>query len=235
MSNVLFRFVLVLALGLAGWVVPAAADDTRSAMADAMVRMMEAMGLFGSTAGSFSGNPQGGPNPMGMPGWSSGMPGMPGMPGMSGMPTVPGMPGAGAMPTPFSGAAPMDPSKQMDQMGQMMERFSSGAPAGGGVAWSAGPLEGIWEGSDDGLLIVQGERYRLYAPLSGFIEGDIRVRGERVELSNQRESFTQQFEYALDQGRLVLRDQQGQIYLYRRLDLNRSTGADSSGDSQRRQ
>lgn len=235
MLTALFRSIVILALCLTGALVPAVADDTRSAMADAMVRMMEAMGLFGSTAGSFSGAPYGGSNPMGMPGWSSAMPGMTGMPGVPGMPTVPGMPGASSVPTPFSGAAPMDPTKQMDQMGQMMERFSSGAPAGGAGAWSAGPLEGIWEGSDDGLLIVQGERYRLYAPLSGYIAGDLRVRGERIELSNQRESFTQQFEYALDQGRLVLRDQNGRIYLYRRLDLNRSTGADIIGGSQRRQ
>jgi hypothetical protein len=117
------------------------------------------------------------------------------------------------MPSP--GGTPMDPTTQMGQMGQMMERFAPGA-----APWGTGPLEGIWEGSDDGLLIVQGERYRLYAPLSGSIDGDIRVKGDRVELSNPRESFTQEFEYALDQGRLVFRDRHGQIYLYRRLVLD---------------
>jgi hypothetical protein len=174
--------------------------------------MMEAMGLFGGAGGSFSSGPPGWSNPMGMSGWPSGFGAMPGMPGM---------PGAGSVPMPAPGSTSMDPSAQMGQMGQMMERFAQGGTpsGGGGWPWATGPLEGVWEGSDDGLLIVQGERYRLYAPLSGSIDGDIRVKGDRIELSNQRESFTQEFEYALDQGRLVFRDRQGQVYLYRRLVL----------------
>jgi hypothetical protein len=209
MSSLVLRFLSIVLVCLLGLAAPSPADDTRSAMADAMVRMMEAMGLFGSTGGSFSSGPPGWSNPMGMSGWPSGFGAMPAMPGM------PGMPGAGSVPMPSPGGTPMDPTTQMGQMGQMMERFAPGA-----APWGTGPLEGIWEGSDDGLLIVQGERYRLYAPLSGSIDGDIRVKGDRVELSNQRESFTQEFEYALDQGRLVFRDRHGQIYLYRRLVLD---------------
>lgn len=206
MSSLVLRFLSIVLVCLLGLAAPSPADDTRSAMADAMVRMMEAMGLFGSTGGSFSSGPPGWSNPMGMSGWPS---------GFGAMPAMPGMPGAGSVPMPSPGGTPMDPTTQMGQMGQMMERFAPGA-----APWGTGPLEGIWEGSDDGLLIVQGERYRLYAPLSGSIDGDIRVKGDLVELSNPRESFTQEFEYALDQGRLVFRDRHGQIYLYRRLVLD---------------
>lgn len=203
--------LLVLCLwgGVAGDLA-ADANDTRSAMADAMARMMEAMGLFG-TGGAYASGPQGWTNPMGMSGWPSGLGSWPG-----------GLPGT--VPMPFPGAAQMDPMSQMGQMGQagqmaqMMERFAPGAPMRGAMPW--GPLEGIWEGSDDGLLIVQGGRYRIYAPFSGYIDGDIRVSGDRVELTNRRESFAQEFEYALDQGRLVLRDRHGQVYLYRRLVLD---------------
>ncbi|EGV18643.1 hypothetical protein [Thiocapsa marina] len=184
---------------------PPALADTRSAMADAMVRMMEAMGLFGTAGGAMSGGSPGVPNPMGMSGWPSGFGAMP------------GVPGAGTMP--FPGSSQMDPTAQMGQMGQMLERFNPGSAMTGAMPWTASPLEGIWEGSDDGLLIVQGGRYRIYAPFSGYIDGDMRITGDRVELTNRREGFSQEFEYALDQGRLVLRDRQGQIYLYRRLVL----------------
>jgi hypothetical protein len=108
----------------------------------------------------------------------------------------------------------------MGQMRQMMERFGAGVPGSESPAWAVGPLEGIWESNDDSLLIVQGGRYRIYAPFSGSIDGDIRVTGDRAELTNRREDFAQEFEYALDQGRLVLRDRQGQVYLYRRLVLD---------------
>jgi hypothetical protein len=205
MSNVVRPYLTIIAICLSVSVVPPVVADTRSAMADAMVRMMEAMGLFGAAGGGVSGGSPAVPNPMGMAGWPSGFGAMP------------GVPGAGTMPLP--GGAQMDPTSQMGQMGQMLERFDPGSAMTGAMPWTAGPLEGIWEGSDDGLLIVQGGRYRIYAPFSGYIDGDIRISGDRVALTNRRENFSQEFEYALDQGRLVLRDRQGQIYLYRRLIL----------------
>ncbi|QIK37488.1 hypothetical protein GWK36_05285 [Caldichromatium japonicum] len=80
-------------------------------------------------------------------------------------------------------------------------------------------LEGVWEDNQGGLLIVQGGFYRLYAPCRGSIDGDLKVLGNRLELTNRQEGFSQSFEFALDQGRLALRDQAGQIYVYRRLVL----------------
>ncbi len=93
---------------------------------------------------------------------------------------------------------------------------SSQAP-GGAV------LEGVWEDNQNGLLIVQGTLYRIYSSCNGYIEGDIRIGSDRIELTNRKESFTQTFEFALDQGRLALRDQNGQTYLYRRLVLDRAS------------
>lgn len=107
----------------------------------------------------------------------------------------------------------------------------SNTPAGswyswqGNTPWATSVLEGIWEDNQGGLLIVQGGFYRLYAACRGYIDGDIRVLGNRVELTNRRQGFSQTFEFALDQGRLALRDQNGQIYVYRRLILNPSLSA----------
>mgnify|MGYP001809981874 CR=1 FL=1 len=95
-------------------------------------------------------------------------------------------------------------------------------PGGSGtMPWNNSVLEGIWEDNQGGLLIVQGRFYRLYAPGRGVIDGEIRVATNRVELDNRQENFTQTFEFALDQGRLALRNQSGQVFLYRRLELGR--------------
>lgn len=95
-------------------------------------------------------------------------------------------------------------------------------PSGGGaMPWGGSVLEGIWEDNQGGLLIVQGRFYRLYALGRGVIDGEIRVESNRVDLANRRERFVQTFEFALDEGRLALRNQSGQVFLYRRLVLGR--------------
>ncbi len=95
---------------------------------------------------------------------------------------------------------------------QMME--------GLGKAQQAGGLDGLWEAAGGGLLIVQGGNYRLYAPNGAYADGVIQVSGPRVQMVGRRASFTLDLEYALDQGRLAMRDARGRVYLYRRLILN---------------
>ena len=180
------------------------AGASRQAMADGMARMMEAMGFLGSganTANSMArGQMPGMPSPFGMPGLGMGMPGMP----SSGMP--------------FSGGNQMDQAGRMGST--MMDQFSQTVPGMGQMPWSASALEGVWEIAGGGLLIVQGSNYRLYAPDGGYVDGTLQVSGDRLQMANARAGFVLQFDYALDQGRLAMRDQSGQVYLYRRLVLN---------------
>jgi hypothetical protein len=138
----------------------------RTAMADAMSRMMEAMGFMG--------------------------------------------PGAQSGARPFGGG--LDQAQRWGQA--MMDGMGKGMPSG-----VAGTLEGLWEAAGGGLLIVQGSAYRLYAPNGAYVDGSLALGGDRLRLWNRTAGFAAELEYALDQGRLVLRDQSGQIYLYRRLEL----------------
>jgi hypothetical protein len=167
----------------------------RESVADAMVRMMEAMGFLN-------------------PGPGSGFP--------SGSTWTPAF-GSFAMPGSIPGGAPYeDPSRRLD-MGEAMRRFSRGmAGPGGGqsFAWMGSPLEGIWEGRGGELLIVQGNRFRIYAGSAAHVDGYIMVRANRVALYNPVDSNTQLYEYAQSQDRLALRDASGQLYLYRRLRLD---------------
>ena len=149
----------------------------REAMADAMSRMMESMGLLG--AGSDDARSMGDAR--------------------------------------GSGAA----LGQGGEMGRkMLEGMTNGAPGTGRMPWTGAALEGIWEAAGGGLLIVQGGNYRLYAPHWAYVDGTIQVTGNRLQLTSRRANFSLTFEFALDQGRLALRDGNGQVMLYRRLVLD---------------
>jgi hypothetical protein len=162
-SAVLLLAILAMVCG------PAASAEglDREAMADAMARMMDAMGFGGS-----------GTQP-------------------------------GAMP--FSGGG-MDQARRWGQ--SLMDGLGKVAPSG-----SSAVLEGLWEAAGGGLLIVRDGRYRLYAPNGGFADGSLAASGDRVRMWNRASGFAVELEYALDQGRLALRDGSGQVYLYRQLVL----------------
>lgn len=192
------RQALILTLILGGLSLqPAAAQQTAAeAMAHAIARMMESMGF---TANVDPGRVPPPVAPSGMPSWPSAQ---------------------GPMSQSFS-TTPDRAAQQAGSMADSAWRAMQGA-SGGAMPWTGTSLEGLWEDNQGGLLIVQGGFYRLYSACRGYIEGEIRVQTDRVELSNRTENFTQTFEFALDQGRLALRDQNGQLYLYRRLILNPS-------------
>ena len=166
---------LLLALALAAPPAPAEETGGREAMADAMSRMMSAMGLVGQSAAAAAN------------------------------PTAPLPPAGTAAPWAQAGAAGR----------RMLQEADRTVPAGS--------LDGLWEASGGGLLIVEGGHFRLYAPNGGYVDGDLQVSGARVQMQSRRAGFALDFEYALDQGRLALRDARGQVYLYRHLVL---TGGD---------
>jgi hypothetical protein len=213
---------LLAALLLAGAPPLAADDSARNVMANAMARMMDAMGLFGDggSGGSMADTMRR------MSGMGSGQLGM----------------------TPFGtnafGMNPFLPGQYLDWSRFAQQPWSSGMqdaarafgmeqmlPAIPGLpGWTGTTLEGIWEGRDGGLLIVQRQRFRLYGPQCGHIEGLIQQRGDRVAMYEPERDIARPFEFAQHQGRLVLRDPGGQVYLYRRLWLDDSTLMGRSGD-----
>lgn len=179
---------LLLLLGSATALPSAAATaDGVRVFAEAMARMMDAMGMLGD----------GGDAPMPLP--PAAMPGVGAPMGMEQMPWS-GVPGAN----------PSDWSAWMQQLPGMVQLPN--APG-----WQRTSLDGLWEGRDGGLLIVQAHRFRLYARRGDYIEGLIQQRGDRIALYDAEHDLARPYEFAQHQGRLVLRDPAGQVYLYRRL------------------
>jgi hypothetical protein len=178
----------------------AMAEDRGSGerMADAMTRMMEAFGFTDAedAAPMSPGipSPQSPSGPMAdvMPDWSGVMP--------------PGAPAAATWPGRFG-----DPMWEFG-LPKPFNRFSEAMGE-----WRPTPLDGLWEGRDGGLLIVRGYRFRLYQPNAGYIDGMIQQRGDRIALYNPATDSARPYDFALHRGRLVLRDAEGSIFLYRRL------------------
>ena len=175
----------------------------RVAMADAMARMMEAMGFLNTPAS---------------PGLPMTTPPVP----LGGMP-IPGMTG---VPGASSWSAPTgDPSGLMSKGGEVMKQMTEGmklpGSSGGALSSSSGSrLDGVWEGRNGELLIVQGNRFRIYPGSSGYVDGYIQLSGDRLAMYNLENAHISPFDFAESDGRLALRDRNGDHFLYRRLWLD---------------
>lgn len=179
--------ILLLLVALSAPKPTAAADVSATArvFAEAMARMMDAMGLLGDDA--------------------------PPAPAAGAMPGFGAPFGMGQMPWPGM------PEGSMPDMGAWMQQMPGMVQLPNIPGWRRTSLEGIWEGRDGGLLIVQAHRFRLYAPHGEYIEGLIQQRGDRIAMYDPEHDVARPYEFAQHQGRLVLRDPAGKVYLYRRL------------------
>lgn len=168
---------LALFLLMSALVVPQGRAGTGvEAMASAMARMMDAMGMFGDA-------------------------------GRGGTP-LPGLSAPSALPP--VGAAEL--GRMFGQMPDTLQRMLPPMAGGGATA-----LEGVWEGRDGGLLIVLGHRFRVQSAQGGYVDGLIQQRGERIAMYDPVGDSVRAYEFAEQEGRLVLRDGAGNVYLYRRL------------------
>ncbi len=194
-----------------------AEQSTRDLMANAMARMMDAMGLFDSASSQQGGGT--GPDPFPM---------------MDPLGAAPWGPGFG-----IPRGSPFQDRSRAFAMGEMMKQLSEAMPGlnsapGPGGGWPASRLEGVWEGRNGELLIVQGGRFRIYSPGMQRVDGLIQVRRDRLALYNPQDEQAQPFKFAESRGRLILRGLDGQTYLYRRLWLDgRQPGGTSKAPSMR--
>ena len=185
-------------------------------MAEAMSRMMQAMG---STSNKNNGNG---------PGWPMQSAGQ-GFPGMGMMPYGTMMPGMTNWNMPFQGPTQMfGMHDKMDQLGHQLPSDHRQMQNPWFKEPSKSPFEGTWEGANGKLVIVPGDRFRIYAPGTTYVDGIVKIQGDRVALYNPVDQQARPFDYAMQQGRLVLRDDAGQLFLYRRLVLDTEIPAQSS-------
>ena len=181
---------------------------------EAMLRMMEIFGLIDRSS-----LPLGVPylpsyptSPMGGLGSFPGMGGYPAMSPWSGLGGYPGMPG-------LSGMTPMYGPGSYPGMGQM-PGLSGWPGAGwqgqGGHAAQTGYLDGIWELSSDGVVIIRRNAARLYLSRDRYQDFTIGYDQHRFWWTPRGGNTTTTYRYQMRDGRMVLRDNEGSVLLMRR-------------------
>jgi len=85
--------------------------------------------------------------------------------------------------------------------------------------WSAiRALDGDWRGRGGEVLSIRGDRFRIYASRDNYADGRLQIDGSYLILHNAGSRRARRYEFAVYQGRLALRDESGQLLLYRRVD-----------------
>jgi hypothetical protein len=77
-------------------------------------------------------------------------------------------------------------------------------------------LNGIWMGRAGEWLLIRAPYFRLLSGRGQQVDGMLRLRGKLLSMYLSPRQEPQRYEFAEDQGRLVLRDRNGNLFLYRR-------------------
>jgi hypothetical protein len=78
-------------------------------------------------------------------------------------------------------------------------------------------IDGYWYSSNGETLQIQGNRFRLTSTDNRQLEGLIQTRDNYLAMHNPLNQVTNLYEYAYDNDRLVMKDPQEQLFLYRRM------------------
>jgi hypothetical protein len=184
--------------------ISASARSPSEIMSKAMLSMMDAMGRlafqfkkddgwdFSSARQPFS------YQPWSLPGYSSYMPGYPGayMPGTS-PGSMTGIPGYYLPGQPFIPDDAQAPYRSQ----------------------TASDLDGIWVGRSGEVVLVMYGYFRVYASAEVYRDGKYRIEADRLLMHDPESGITQTYEYRLDDGRMIMRDERGNILLFKKLPI----------------
>lgn len=83
-------------------------------------------------------------------------------------------------------------------------------------------LDGIWLGRNGNALLIRDGNLRLFASnYAHYQDAELIVRPPRMTLRSLEGDWEHEFDYAYQNGRLILRGSDGNLLLYRRLEMDR--------------
>ncbi len=185
----------------------AASSAASSLMSQAMLSMMDAMG---NLAQDYNRNKS----------WSSG--GYPPFNSWQGMNYAPwgmsAMPGAG-MPgqQQIQGVITQAPAILLS--GQQAAQGMLTSPMQQTLAPPQSSMDGIWQGPGGEIVLVMYGHFRIYANADNYRDGRYAVRDNWLVMYDPETGTEKAFEYALSEGRLVLRGEEGHLLLFRQLPI----------------
>lgn len=79
------------------------------------------------------------------------------------------------------------------------------------------PLEGAWQAENGAVLVVRQGLARLYVSRDRYQDFYVKLQGKLLLLREAKGGRVQHYDYAMQGGRLVLLDRDGNLILFRRL------------------
>ena len=80
-------------------------------------------------------------------------------------------------------------------------------------------LDGIWQGRGGEIVLVMYGHFRIYADSDHYRDGLYQINENWLTLYDPQSGSQRSYEYALSEGRMVLRDESDQLLLYRQLPI----------------
>ena len=196
-------FLLPLLLVWQGYAL-ATGSVASSIMSQAMLSMMDAMGKM---AQDYSRNRDLSPSYYGQP--SSGWQGMISPWNMYSLPGT-GIPGQQQIQG-LVGQAPAVAQQSFQGMTNSLQPIPNLSPQSS--------LDGIWQGQSGELVLVMYGHFRIYANADNYRDGRYEVLDDHIIMHDPQTGAKRAYEFALSEGRLVLRDREGDLLLFRQLPI----------------
>jgi hypothetical protein len=107
--------------------------------------------------------------------------------------------------------------------------LQSPAPGAGALAPSMSPLDGygpyqslvdgIWVGQSGEIVLVMYGHFRIYASTETYRDGRFEISGNRLAMLDPETGYVLEFDYLLDDGRMILRNDFGGLMLFKQLPI----------------
>ena len=124
-----------------------------------------------------------------------------------GYPSSPWMGGAPLQsPIPGTGGLPMQPG------------FPQASPVPQ-IPHTLSPVDGIWLGRGGEIVLVMYGHFRIYASAEVYQDGRFEILRDRLVMYDPQSERRMVFEYYLDDGRMILRNEAGDLLLFKQLPI----------------
>lgn len=175
-------------------------------MSQAMITMMDAMGEMAHGYRNRGDSGWGGWQGMNAVPWSAYA--VPGMTALSGS----GIPGQAQMQE-LASQAPQSYIQGQSSLQDLLQQptyWRNSDPS---------PLNGIWQGQQGEIVLVMYGHFRVYASPDVYRDGDYEIRDGYIIMRDPKTGMQKPYEYVLDKGRMVMRDSDGDLLLFRQMPI----------------
>jgi hypothetical protein len=80
-------------------------------------------------------------------------------------------------------------------------------------------LDGIWVGRAGEIVLVMYGHFRIYANAEVYRDGRYRIAGNKLYMLDPETELVQQYDYILDDGRMIMRSESGDFLYFKQLPI----------------